>query len=186
MATLDPVSGAYFRRFFEQWMVRELRAAYSTRQPASLLLADIDGMKGINDAAGHLAGDQALAIVGTSLKEAVRTSDIVGRYGGDEFAVMLPQTSFPGAERVGLRVLSLVSQKTVHGGAVELPLAVSLGLAVLEPPQASSAPRPSTRYFETVAKALFQRADEALYEAKRAGGNRLGHGEPLMWVDREV
>jgi two-component system cell cycle response regulator len=180
MATLDPVTGAYLRRFFEQWMMRELRAAYGARQPASLLLVDVDSMKAINDAAGHLAGDEALFSVGKSLKEAVRTSDIVGRYGGDEFAVMLPQTPLAGAERVARRILQLVSEKSVQGAAGELPIAVSLGLAVLEPPHAPPS-RPSPRYFEAVAKALFQRADEALYEAKRAGGNRLWQGEALAW-----
>jgi diguanylate cyclase (GGDEF)-like protein len=183
MATLDPVTGAYLRRFFEQWMVRELRAAYGARQPASLLLVDVDSMKAINDAAGHLAGDEALSIVGRSLKEAVRTSDIVGRYGGDEFAVMLPQTPLAGAERVARRVLQLVSQKAVRGTAGLIPIAVSLGLAVLEPPPAPPTRPSSPRYFEAVAKALFQRADEALYEAKRAGGNRVGQGEALGWAE---
>jgi diguanylate cyclase (GGDEF)-like protein len=115
------------------------------------------------------------------LKEAVRTSDIVGRYGGDEFAVMLPQTPLAGAERVARRVLQLVSEKSVQGAGGELPIAVSLGLAVLEPPSAPPSRPSSPRYFEAVAKALFQRADEALYEAKRAGGNRMGHGEALAW-----
>src|SRR5262252_9192379 len=114
MATLDPVTGAYSRRFFEQWMVRELRAAFSARQPASLLLVDVDNMKGINDVAGHLAGDEALSMIGKSLRDAVRAADMVGRYGGDEFAVMLPQTPLAGAERVARRVLQLVTGKKLQ------------------------------------------------------------------------
>jgi diguanylate cyclase (GGDEF)-like protein len=185
MATLDQLTGAYLRRFFEQWMLRELRAALRSQHVVSLLVVDLDGMKTINDTAGHLAGDQALALVGKNLRDAIRTSDIVGRYGGDEFALMLPQTSRVGAERVASRILQLLSDKSVEGPTGSLPLKISIGLAVLEPLQAPpSEPRPSSqRFFQAVAKALFQRADEGLYEAKRAGGNQLRDGGTFTWVD---
>jgi diguanylate cyclase (GGDEF)-like protein len=181
MATLDPVTGAYSRRFFEQWMVRELRAAFSARQPASLLLVDVDNMKGINDVAGHLAGDEALSMIGKSLRDAVRAADMVGRYGGDEFAVMLPQTPLAGAERVARRVLQLVEGQKVQAPTGPLHLAVSIGLAVLDPPLAPGSRPASARFFDAVAKALFQRADKALYDAKRAGGKGAVQGESLVW-----
>lgn len=181
MATLDPVTGAYSRRFFEQWMVRELRAAFSARQPASLLLVDVDNMKGINDVAGHLAGDEALSMISKSLRDAVRAADMVGRYGGDEFAVMLPQTPLAGAERVARRVLQLVEGKKVEAPSGPLHLAVSIGLAVLDPPLVPSSRPSSPRFFEAVSKALFQRADKALYDAKRAGGKGAVQGQSLAW-----
>jgi diguanylate cyclase (GGDEF)-like protein len=183
MATLDQLSGAYLRRFFEQWMLRELRTAWRAHQTIALLVVDIDGMKHINDTGGHLAGDQALSLVGGSLREAVRTTDVVGRYGGDEFAVVLPQTSSAGAERVAERILQLVQDKAL-GDAGELPVRLSIGLAVLEAPLPLSPDgvRPnSQKYFNGAAKALFQRADEALYQAKREGGQRLCQAASLTW-----
>jgi two-component system cell cycle response regulator len=184
MATLDQLTGAYLRRFFEQWMLRELRTAWRSQQVISLLLVDVDGMKSINDSGGHLAGDQALSLVGGSLREAVRTSDVVGRYGGDEFAVVLPQTSTAGAERVAERILQLVRDTTV--GDANLPVKLSIGIAVLEAPlplSGEAVRSVSQKYFEGAAKALFQRADEALYEAKRSGGARFAQAASLTWQD---
>jgi len=170
MATLDKLTGAYLRRFFEQWMQRELRAALRAQQVFSLLLVDLDGMKTINDTAGHLAGDQALAITGRCLRDAIRTTDVVGRYGGDEFAILLPQTPEPGAERVANRILQLVSGRHVSSSSGKLPLSISIGLAVLDPATTNGeAGSMSQDFCQAIARSLFRRADEGLYEAKRAG-----------------
>jgi diguanylate cyclase (GGDEF)-like protein len=183
MATLDPLTGAYLRRFFEQWMTRELRTAFRSRQTISLLVVDVDGMKRINDTAGHLAGDQALGIVGKNLRDAVRNSDVVGRYGGDEFAIVLPHTPQPGAERVSDRILTFMNDKSVGESENILPLRVSIGLGVLTAP-AGAPEQPGTvspDYFRQVAKLLFKCADEGLYEAKRSGGARLCIGRTMEW-----
>ncbi len=174
MATLDKLTGAYLRRFFEQLMQRELRTAVRGQQLISLLLVDLDGMKTINDTAGHLAGDQALALTGKCLREAVRTTDVVGRYGGDEFAILLPQTPEPGAARVANRILQLVSDKRVGPPGGTLPLSISIGLAVLDPMSNDGDAYPSSNaFFQGLARSLFRRADEALYRAKREGRNGM-------------
>jgi two-component system, cell cycle response regulator len=185
MATLDPLTGVYVRRFFEQWLLRELRTAYRTRQPLSLLMIDLDGLKHINDSLGHLAGDQALAELGNVLRRAVRTSDIVGRYGGDEFAILLPQTPLEGAETVGLRILDFMQSARITLSPTPLALAGSLGLGTLAAPifVGREAPHPlSQSYFQVMAQALLLRADEALYRAKREGGRRLCHSPAGEWL----
>jgi two-component system cell cycle response regulator len=184
MATLDPLTGVYVRRFFEQWLLRELRTAYRSRQPLSLLMIDLDGLKHINDSLGHLAGDMALAELGNVLRRAVRTNDIVGRYGGDEFAIILSQTPQEGAETVGLRVLELMQGVRITMAPGSISLAGSVGLGSLAAPDyANRGPlQPvSQSYFQMMAQALLLGADEALYRAKREGGSRLCHSPAGEW-----
>jgi diguanylate cyclase (GGDEF)-like protein len=184
MATLDPLTGVYVRGFFEQWLLREVRSAFRKPQPISMLMVDMDGLKHINDTFGHLTGDQALAEVGGVLRRAVRTSDIVGRYGGDEFAVILPQTPPEGAERVGQRVLELMSGKSVSVTPRPIPLTASVGLGTLATPsfEGRDIPYPiSQSYFQMVAQTLLLRADEALYQAKHEGGCRLCQTGAADW-----
>jgi diguanylate cyclase (GGDEF)-like protein len=186
MATVDTLTGTFVRRFFEQCELRELRTAYRARQPISVLIVDLDGMKKINDTGGHLAGDEALIIVGKKLREAVRTSDIVGRIGGDEFAIVLPQTGESGAKRVADRALQLIDGQFVKGPDCQLPVRVSIGMGVLPPPVAAAGdpPRPvAESFFHDMSKALVQRADEGLYLAKRQGGQSVGGGALLSWTD---
>ena len=176
MATLDPLTGVYARRFLEQWLLRELRTAYRVGQPISLLMVDLDRLKQLNDSLGHLAGDQALAELGNVLRRAVRTSDIVGRYGGDEFVVILPQTPADGAEIVALRLLELMAAARLVLPGTVAELTGSVGLGTLTPPAFArgEVPHPvSQAYFQMMAQALLLRADEALYRAKRQGGRQL-------------
>ena len=101
MAAFDSLSGVHARRFFENWARRELRASLRSGSPCGLIYADLDGLKQLNDSAGHLRGDQAIRSVGRVLRTAIREHDIVGRLGGDEFAMLLPATREDGAKRVG-------------------------------------------------------------------------------------
>jgi diguanylate cyclase (GGDEF)-like protein len=185
MATLDPLSGVYVRRFFEQWLQRELRIAFRTQQPLSLLMMDLDRFKQINDVAGHLAGDQALALIGKVLRQATRASDIVGRYGGDEFAIILPNTPVDEATLVGQRILEAMQDKSVSCPAGDLPLRSSVGVGILRPHSfaPTTLPRPaSNAYFQQIATRLLQQADKALFTAKHAGGHRTYAPEALTWA----
>jgi diguanylate cyclase len=140
-------------------------------------------MKTINDTAGHLGGDQALAIAGKCLRDAVRTTDVVGRYGGDEFAILLPQTPEAGAERVARRILQLVSGHHVSSANGSLPLTISIGLAVLDPSSGDTVRAAPPNFSQSVARELFARADEGLYRAKREGRNRLSSAGTLLLAD---
>jgi diguanylate cyclase (GGDEF)-like protein len=185
MATLDPLTGTYVRRFFEQCLLRELRAALRSGNTLCLAMIDLDSMKSINDAAGHLIGDRALATIGSVLRESVRASDIVGRYGGDEFVLALPDTSLDGAEILGNRILESLKAKPVDGPRGPIPLKCSIGVCELKASPNSAAcvtvPIPQS-FFQETAKALIKLADQPLYQAKRHGGNQLVRGETIDWT----
>jgi diguanylate cyclase (GGDEF)-like protein len=184
MAALDPLTGVHARRFFERWVLRELRGAFRSAQPTSLLMVDIDSMKGINDSVGHLGGDQALRVTGEALRSSTRDTDIVGRYGGDEFAVLMPNTDLEGAILVGERILAALAGRPLHTASGEIAIRCSLGLAMLSSRSAADgdAIRPLTpEYFAGVAEALIGSADGALYVAKNQGGGRQRSGDPVNW-----
>lgn len=134
--------------------------------PFVLILADLDYFKRINDAHGHQAGDRALEMIGSRLKQWVREGDLVGRYGGDEFAVLLPQTELAAgkeiAETICLRTADKATRVACRGEQVSLSL--SIGVA-------------APRHGDT-AETLLQRADQALYRSKRLGRNQAQCQEP--------
>jgi diguanylate cyclase (GGDEF)-like protein len=184
MATLDPLTGVYVRRFFEQCLHRELRTAFRSRQPLSLIMMDVDGMKNINDTAGHLAGDQALTLMGKGLHLATRSSDIVGRFGGDEFAVILPQTPAEGAESFGQRILDFLKDKSVSSPGGPIAIRSSIGVSFIEIHNfdAADIPRPVPQsYFQQMAQTALKQADEMLYLSKRSGGNQVKKGSGIRW-----
>jgi diguanylate cyclase (GGDEF)-like protein len=160
-------------------------AAFRSKAPLAMLLLDLDDLKRINDTAGHLVGDQALAAMGRVLRQATRERDVVARYGGDEFVVILPQTAAEDAERVGQRVLQHLEEKTVPTPDGPQPLRTSAGLSVL--PSHGFAhvdvPHPlPQRYFQEIAQELIRQADAALYQAKRQGRGRICTGSPAVWM----
>jgi diguanylate cyclase (GGDEF)-like protein len=184
MAALDPLTGVYARRFFERWIIKQLRGSIRNPESLALLMIDIDDMKGINDTAGHLAGDQALRRVGAALRAATRASDVVGRYGGDEFAILMPHTDLDGAVRVGERILAELDGQQLTVATGTIPIECSLGVGVL-PPYSGPGPDASSRlgpdWFTATAEALIASADAALYRAKKLGGDKLSRGEPVSW-----
>lgn len=158
-ALRDPLTGTGNRIAMDQTLEREIHMARRHQQPLSLLMLDIDHFKRVNDSHGHAAGDQVLKAVATSIKNQLRNVDMVFRFGGEEFLILLSNTSREAAAMVGerLRYSSQVADYRVEGKQIELT--VSLGCSTLLPAES--------------ADSLLRRADSALYVAKREGRNRL-------------
>ncbi len=107
-ASLDPLTGVFNRRYLEEVLARELPRTRRRQQPLSVLLLDLDGFKRYNDTHGHLAGDRLLVEVATSLASATREGDVIARYGGDEFVIVLPNTPGETARRVAKELMRVV------------------------------------------------------------------------------
>lgn len=184
MATTDQLTGLYVRSFFDKCLARELRTSFRSQQAISFLMVDLDKLKRINDIAGHLGGDNALAMVGDILRQATRTTDIIGRYGGDEFAILLPHTNSEEAAIVGQRIISLFEGKTIPSPAGDIPLLGSVGLSTLEASgiKNEDITRPvRLTYFDDVGTILIKNADSALYTSKNAGGAQINIGPTASW-----
>jgi len=158
-AKTDLLTGLANRRAVEEALAREIDRSRRYGDPLSVLLMDVDGLKRINDAHGHEAGDAVLRKIASLLADAVRSVDVPGRWGGDEFLVALPDTSASQARRLAKRLLRRVHDDPARIGDTPLESGLSVGLAEYDRK-------------ESVAD-LLRRADQALYEAKRAGRDRV-------------
>jgi diguanylate cyclase (GGDEF)-like protein len=155
LADIDALTGLHNRRYFHETLAREVSRARRYRRPLSLVVLDLDDFKGVNDRIGHLAGDDVLAEIGERMRSVVRTADIACRIGGEEFAVLLPESSLDDAEQLYERLAGAVAAGPV-GEAGDLTL--SGGITHLHPDDSPTS--------------FFERADEALYSAKAAGKAR--------------
>ncbi len=155
-ATTDDLTGLYSRRYFSQRLKEEIRQSQKTRVPMIVGLLDVDRLKRINLVHGYHAGDTVLKQIGKIMGRCLRGIDVCARYGGDEFALILPQTDSSGGEEAARKIVHAVRDaEWVHGQEL---LTVSLGMATLIPG-------------DTEAK-LVKRADQALYQAKVEGADR--------------
>jgi len=157
-ALLDPLTGLHNRRGLE----RSIDEAGGKLEGASLLLADIDNFKGINDTHGHLLGDKVLRAVSQVLRSCIKGGDIAARMGGEEFAVVLPETNLQGATVVAEKIRKAISQvriRRVDRDEYLGNVTLSVGVVCAQPGDAL--------------EKLIERADAALYAAKRAGRNRV-------------
>jgi diguanylate cyclase (GGDEF)-like protein len=160
LADLDALTGLHNRRYFHETLAREVARAHRYGRQLALIVFDLDDFKAINDRIGHLSGDAVLAETAERVREAVRSADIACRVGGDEFAVILPESSTHDADQLYHRLRGAVSSRPV-GQAGRLFL--SAGIAEIQPDD-----DPTT---------FFERADEALYRAKELGkGQVVEHG----------
>jgi diguanylate cyclase (GGDEF)-like protein len=166
-ARRDPVTRVGNRRLWEESLAHEVAAAAGARMPLSLLVLDVDNLKQLNDMGGHHAGDVALAVVGDVLNETCRSRDIAARFGGDEFAVLLPRTRASEARVVAERIRSeLARRRASCPPPVGAMLTVSIGICDL------------TAIDNASPAALFEGADRALYVAKQSGRDRVELAAP--------
>ena len=164
-ALQDPLTGLFNRRHLEERLTSELAAAQRHGRELSLLLADVDFFKAVNDRHGHLAGDEALKMVSFVLRGAIRKEDVLARYGGEEFVVIARETGLPGARALGERIRRAVERSRCAWHGHDLGLTVSIGVTV-SIGLAEFVPGRSERE-------LLESADRALYLAKQAGRNRV-------------
>jgi two-component system, cell cycle response regulator len=161
----DPLTGLYNRRHLDERLSSELAAADRHQRPVSVLMIDVDHFKEVNDAHGHLAGDEALKMVASVLRDAVRKEDVLARYGGEEFVVIARETALDGGHALAERIRSAVERTTCPWEARELGVTVSIGVTV-SVGLAGFVPGRSERE-------LLEAADRALYLAKQGGRNRV-------------
>jgi diguanylate cyclase (GGDEF)-like protein len=161
MSITDPLTGLHNRRYLEARLAEELSRSKRYNYPLSFMMIDIDDFKRYNDLNGHQAGDRALEITAQCLHAALRKIDVASRYGGEEFSILLPQTSLEEAGVIADRIRrKIMTTKFPHGATQPTGMVTaSIGLSTLSPSLNS-------------AEALVRAADRALYHAKRHGKNR--------------
>jgi diguanylate cyclase (GGDEF)-like protein len=164
-ATLDGLTGLWRREAILEHLEREWQRATRYGRPLAVAMADVDFFKAINDAHGHLVGDAVLKWVALTLKQGLRSSDFLGRYGGEEFLLVFPETDGAAAKVVAEKLRRRLEENLVPlEGGTTLPVTVSFGVAAYEPANPASPQSP---------RELIQRADERLLQAKASGRNRV-------------
>ena len=164
----DPLSGCFNRRGFDQLTVREVSRATRGNHPIAVIAIDVDHFKSVNDAYGHLTGDEVLREMGALLRETARLGDVVARIGGEEFEILAPDTNSEGAQILADRLQHAFHTKEFASMAGQRKVTISIGIA-------SELARN-----DQVAQVLVARADEALYVAKKNGRDRSELWHPGM------
>jgi diguanylate cyclase (GGDEF)-like protein len=164
MAITDDLTGLRNRRYILNLLTDELARALRYGRPLSCVMFDVDHFKRINDTYGHLVGDAVLSAVSAAARGQCRQSDVLGRYGGEEFLLILPETTAEGARAMGERIRQAIESLRVEHGGELLAVTASFGAATVAPVVEADVSDP---------RAVLKRADDALYRAKDAGRNRV-------------
>jgi len=159
LATRDSLTHIFNRRTFSDLAVRELARAQRNNHETSLLMLDIDHFKVVNDTFGHPAGDQALIHLVKIMKETVRMQDLYGRWGGEEFVILLAETDSEEARQIAERLRQRIADSTLVINNQTIKMTVSIGIATVT---GSNSPR---------LECMLEQADKAMYDAKHAGRN---------------
>jgi len=160
LAITDGLTGIYNRRYFFELAERELNRARRSEHLVSAIMLDVDHFKKVNDTYGHAIGDQVLRAVAERCSKNIRSIDNLGRYGGEEFAVILPLADLKVAQIVAERLRQCIADVPIPTEKGDVTVTISLGVA-------------SSVQDDEDAAALLNRADAAMYEAKQAGRNRV-------------
>ena len=162
LATIDPLTGCVNRRHFIERANELIQFSRRARMPVTLAIMDLDDFKRVNDTYGHPAGDAVLRMIGRAGRDHMRAPDLLGRIGGEEFALLMPNTALAGAAHFAERLRAAIGDEKAELEGAQVQITVSLGLAEMQPEES----------FEQ----LYARADAALYAAKEAGRNRVVSG----------
>ncbi len=165
-ATLDALTGFYNRRQLEERLKQEVSSAKRQKTPLCAIMTDIDYFKSVNDTYGHAVGDLVLKTIAKIIRGQLREYDIAGRYGGEEFSILLPFTKIKEAKMVAERLRKSIEKKAINISKVnaeadvkEINVTISLGIYEMQP--------------NDIEEDLLKKADKALYEAKNTGRNRI-------------
>ncbi len=161
MAIQDGMTGIHNKRYFTEFLDREIAVASRHGHPLTLVMFDVDHFKTVNDSHGHLAGDAVLKDLAARIRPRIRREDLFARYGGEEFACVLPSTALPGGIVFAEHLRTLIEERPTAFDNMLIPFTISLGVTTM------------LREPNVDPSALIKRADENLYAAKRSGRNRV-------------
>jgi diguanylate cyclase (GGDEF)-like protein len=161
MAIQDGMTGIHNKRYFTDFLDREIAVCSRHGHPLTLVMFDVDEFKKVNDSHGHLAGDAVLKDLAARIRPRIRREDLFARYGGEEFVCVLPSTALPGGIVFAEQLRTLIEQRPCVFENVSIPFTISVGVTTLH------------RETGLDPAALIKRADDNLYAAKRGGRNRV-------------
>lgn len=168
-ATIDPLTNTFNRRHFLELSERRIKRTHTSNGHASLLLFDIDHFKKINDEHGHMIGDEILHGIARICMKHLRTDDILGRFGGEEFVILLPETKLKDARNIAERLRLLIANTPIETEIGPINTTISIGVALVE------------KTNSVTIKQLLSRADRAMYHAKQTGRNRV-----IIWEEHDL
>ena len=160
LSKTDSLTSLWNRRYLEENLASEFKRAKRYKHELSIMIIDLDHFKNINDTYGHLAGDEVLRQISARIKESQRETDFIGRYGGEEIVVILPDTTLEMSSVVANTIREIIAEKPVEFEGTSIPVTTSIGIS-------------SLRENHSEYPLIFAEADEALYNAKQLGRNRV-------------